>query len=732
MEKKLKTQGDALRVSEDRNRSFIELANDAFIGMDQSGNISDWNRQAEKIFGWRRDEVIGKQLADTVIPEKYRESHRKGLAKYLATGEGPILNHRIEITGMHKSGREIPIELTVYPIQHQDMKMFGSFIHDVTEERRLERIQMTRLKVAEILSRVETLHDAVPELLRHICEAMDWGAGNFWLKDSYDSELHCIETWAANDPQMIRFQNRSKQTRFKRGQGLPGQVWQSGQFTWIKDLDLDGNFTRKKEAQEAGFKSGLAFPLKTSDDSVLGVMEFFSTGNDPDGLQIIDLVKDLGNYIGLFLHRKLAEEKLNRIYQELEGKVKERTKDLAEAYEQAQSANRLKDEFLATVSHELRTPLGVILGHSDMLLDGSLSRDEQIVSLQTIHRNARAQLQIISDLLDVSRIITGKMQLVLGPVDLASGIQLAIDSIRIAASTKNIEIIADIEPDMGPVRGDTNRLQQVLWNLLANAVKFTPKNGKVTVALKRINSRAKIEVTDSGRGIDPAFLPYIFERFRQEDASTTRRFGGLGLGLAIVRHLVEAHGGTIDASSPGVDRGSTFTVTLPLMAFWKEKDPHYVRYQPTRNDNNTEGARLDGVKILVVDDEADTLTMLGLIMRRSGATPFLASSMQEALQKFKDVEPEIVISDISMPEHDGYELIQRLREMPGGRDVPCVALTAHAREDEKRKVLEAGFNRHISKPVEPAQLTEAVFELVSTSPQPWKKPLGPTQLSDSL
>ena len=366
-----------------------------------------------------------------------------------------------------------------------------------------------------------------------------------------------------------------------------------------------------------------------------------------------------------------------------------------------------------------------------MLLDGSLSRDEQIVSLQTIHRNARSQLQIISDLLDVSRIITGKMQLVLGPVDLATGIQLAIDSIRIAASTKNIEVVADIEPDMGPVRGDSSRLQQVLWNLVANAVKFTPKNGKITVGLKRVNSRAKIEITDSGRGIDPAFLPYIFERFRQEDSSTTRRFGGLGLGLAIVRHLVEVHGGTIEANSAGIDRGSTFTVTLPLMAYWKEKDPHYVRYQPKRNDSVNEGARLDGVKILVVDDEADTLTMLGLILRRAGAIPFLAPSMSEALQKFQDIHPEIVISDISMPEHDGYELIQRLRALPGGQDVPCVALTAHAREDEKRKVLEAGFNRHLAKPVEPAQLTEEVFELVSSSAQPWRKPLGSADVTDS-
>jgi signal transduction histidine kinase len=386
-----------------------------------------------------------------------------------------------------------------------------------------------------------------------------------------------------------------------------------------------------------------------------------------------------------------------------------------EARLQAEEANRIKDDFLATLSHELRTPLNAILGWAQMLQTHNLSESDAEKALATIERNARSQSQLIEDLLDVSRIITGKLRLDVRAVDLTGVITAAVDAVRPAAEAKNIRLQALLDPHAGPISGDPDRLQQVVWNLLSNAVKFTPKGGRVQVRLERINSHVEIVISDTGKGIEPEFLPNVFDRFRQSDGSMTRRHGGLGLGLAIVRQLVELHGGVVSVESAGEGQGSTFTVNLPLLPVRTESRRREDRVHPAARS----GALVDcppelfGLCILLVDDEADSRELLNLVLGSCGAEVTTVGSASEAFRVIQDRKFDVIISDIGMPEEDGFSLISRLRELPAekGGSIPAVALTAYARAEDRIQALRSGFQMHIAKPVEPSELIAVVANL---------------------
>ncbi len=372
-----------------------------------------------------------------------------------------------------------------------------------------------------------------------------------------------------------------------------------------------------------------------------------------------------------------------------------RDAELARAH--AEAANRVKDEFLATMSHELRAPLTAILGWAWTLRRAGFDSGTTARALEAIERNARVQVQIIDDLLDVSRIIMGKLRLEIRRLELPAVIRAALDTVRPAAKAKGIRLECVLDPGVGAVAGDPDRLRQVVWNLLANAVKFTPADGRVTVRLECAAGQARITVWDTGTGISPEFIPYIFERFRQADSTAARAYGGLGLGLAIVRHLVELHGGTVTASSPGEGRGASFTVTLPLAA-------------PARG--GPPARALDGVSVLVVDDEPDTRELLTVVLRHYGATVTAVESAGGALQSLERARPDVLVSDIGMPGEDGYTLIRRIRAMePEGRRMPAIALTAYARKEERARALRAGYQRHVAKPVEPLELASVIASL---------------------
>jgi len=412
---------------------------------------------------------------------------------------------------------------------------------------------------------------------------------------------------------------------------------------------------------------------------------------------------------------KLAQrhvEELSRYVAEVKRSEEERGQLLLReqhARTEAEAANRIKDEFLATLSHELRTPLTALLGWASLLRGSQPDKAMIDQGLETIERNANVQAQLIDDLLDVSRIISGKLHLDVQPVDVAQVIETAIAVVRPAAAAKAIRLVYEPNAELGPIAGDPARLQQVIWNLLSNAVKFTPEAGRIEVLLEYVDSHAKITVKDNGQGIDPSFLPHVFDRFRQGDCSTTRGYGGLGLGLAIVRHLVELHGGTVHADSPGQGRGSSFSVSFPLMA---------VRHEAVGATQHISGAgsyapALHGLRVLVVDDEPDTRQIITTVIAQTGAEVRACQSVNEAMKLFECWKPDVLMSDIAMPGEDGYSLIGKVRSLPAerGGQIPAAALTAYARDEDRKRALAAGYQIHIGKPFTSGQLMAVLAHL---------------------
>ena len=383
----------------------------------------------------------------------------------------------------------------------------------------------------------------------------------------------------------------------------------------------------------------------------------------------------------------------------------------------AEEATLAKDQFLAVVSHELRTPLTAILGWSRLLKGGKLDESNTQQALETIERNAHSQSQLIEDLLDFSRIVSGKIRLDVVTVDPVVVTEAAINVVRPAIDAKGIKLQVVLDPRTGPVSGDPERIQQVLWNLLSNAVKFTPKNGRIQVRLARVNSNVEITVSDTGEGISAEFLPYVFDRFSQADNTTTRLHRGLGLGLAITKHIVELHGGTIRAVSPGEGQGASFILRLPIMVVHdatraKTTTPLEI---PADSNQPVEQARLDGVRVLVVDDEQDTRVLLMTVLTDSGAAVNAVATAADALKSLEANETDLLLSDIEMPGEDGYSLIRKVRESEKYRQrgIPAIALTAHARATDRLQALSAGFQLHMPKPVEPAELIVAIANLTN-------------------
>lgn len=376
---------------------------------------------------------------------------------------------------------------------------------------------------------------------------------------------------------------------------------------------------------------------------------------------------------------------------------------------EAEAANRIKDEFLATLSHELRTPLTSLLGWSSVLREPNCEEAVLNQGLEAIDRNARVQAQLIDDLLDVSRIVSGKLNLEVRPLDIASVTRAAINVVRPAADAKDIRLHYSAQPGLGAISADSARLQQIIWNLLSNAVKFTPRGGEIFVRVERDGTNAKVVVRDTGQGIDREFLPRVFDRFRQADSSTTRNFGGLGLGLAIVRHLVELHGGTVLAESDGVGKGATFSAIFPILA--DRTEPIAIAH--SGEFHASELRSLEGLRVLLVDDEPEAREIITTVLARTGAEVTSCTSASEALNKLAEWSPDVLLSDIAMPDEDGYSFIRKVRALPRtkGGDVPAAALTAYARDEDRQQALAAGFQMHIAKPISSSQLVMMISTL---------------------
>ncbi|MFN7943944.1 MAG: PAS domain S-box protein [Blastocatellia bacterium] len=473
---------------------------------------------------------------------------------------------------------------------------------------------------------------------------------------------------------------------------------QSGRFLQIDDLRTYNDSTPGLEELKAeGVRSFLALPINASGRLIASLN---LSHREPNAFtpQHQDIACDIAGTLGVAIHNAQLYEAERR------------------ARAEAEAADRMKDEFLATVSHELRTPLNAIVGWNHLLRNKKLTPEVAHRALETIERNARAQARLVNDLLDVSRIISGRLKLSMRTMDLIPLIETTLDSVRPAADAKAITIDTRLDPAAGLVSGDGDRLQQVLWNLLHNAIKFTPSGGRVNVALGRADDQMELVVTDTGKGINPDFLPYVFERFRQADSSTTRIYGGLGLGLSIVRHLIELHGGTVRATSPGEGLGATFSIRLPLAQLRISEAGLRIEGADARpgTADSAPHLALSGTRVLVVEDETDTRELLSLLLDEHGAATISVSSADEALTVLRQWTPDLLISDLAMSDKDGYWLIRRIREMPLGQDgrMPAIALTAYARAEDRLRSLEAGFQLHLPKPFDPEDLIDAAARLL--------------------
>jgi len=649
-------------VAARRLAAFVESSDDAIITKDLNGVITSWNPAAERMFGYAEEEAVGKSVR-MLIPEDLQGEEDDVLRKIR---EGQRVDH-YETFRQHKNGRKIAISLTISPIFDARGVIVGAskIARDVTE-----RVKMR----AEALESAEN-SEKIGDVGAVLASTLDRDTIIQKVTDTAIA-LTRAEFGAFaptfNGDAVVRLDDVTKDPRYGKNPPLNGMP-----------------------AGHLPVCSYLAVPVKRlTGGGVLGGL-FFSHSKP-----------------GMFTeqHEKLAVGIASWATVALEN---------ARLYTEAQDANRLKDEFLAVLSHELRTPLNAILGYSRLLRGNLLPEDQVGRGLETLERNARWLTQIVDDVLDVSRIISGKIRLDVQPVDLASVINNAVATVQPAADAKQVRIQTLIDPRTGPVSGDPDRLQQVAWNLLSNAVKFTPKGGRVQVRLERVNSHLEIIVSDTGVGIKDEFLPVVFERFRQADAGPTRRSGGLGLGLAIVRHIVEMHGGSVQAASAGENHGATFTVRLPLMIVQPSARQKPEREHPVserRHALQTLGDLKD-VHVLAVDDEPDALRLLQDVLQMAGARVSTATSAAMAIEAARDGRPDVILADIGMPETDGYELIRQIRTSsdPGVRNIPAAALTAFARSEDRTRALQSGFEMHLAKPVDPGELVASVATLVRRS-----------------
>lgn len=571
----------------------------------------------------------------------------------------------------------------------------GELHREISARRRIEQRLALQYAITRILSRSIDFVEGTHEILQTVCESLGWQVGVLWAVEHQGEVLRCVDLWHRPAMELDGFESASRTRTFTRGVGLPGRIWESGKPAWIPDVTRDPNLPRAALAAQAGLRSAFGFPILLGDE-VVGVMEFFSEEPRQPDQDLNDMIVSVGFQIGQFHERKRAEEKLAHLL------VRERA-----ARADAEKANRLKDEFLATLSHELRTPLNAVIGWSRMLKSGRLDEESALHAMDVIERNAWAQKQIIEDILDVSRVITGKLQLHLAPVDLVTVVQAALDAVRPALEAKDIRIDTNYQEGMRIMAGDADRLQQVVWNLVSNASKFTPAGGAVGIRVSQDETYASVEISDTGPGIPPEFIPHVFERFRQADGSTTRTHGGLGLGLAIVRHLVELHGGVIAVENATSESGAVFTVKLPLPSteLTLEAEPAAGPAEESLTEVD-----LAGVRILVVEDDLDALDLITIDLAEHGAKVRGVGSAAEAFELLKNEPFDLLISDIGMADTDGYNLIKQVRNDEGdkGQHIPAIALTAYARAQDRIRAIAAGYNTHVAKPVEIRELVTVV------------------------
>jgi len=780
------TEHRQAQVAQARLAAIVEFSGDAIITKSLQSIIQTWNIGAERLFGYKAEEIVGKPI--TVLFPEDRLFEEDAILERLRRGQP---SERFETIRVAKDGRRIPVFVSVSPLKDVDGNVIGAskIIHDVTDivAARAELTQEKQLLattlasigdgviVTDAQSRVTFLNSEAERLTGWTNSE---GAGRpltqvFRIVNEHTRRV--AENPVDKALRLGAIVGLANHTMLLRGDGVEFLIDDSAAPIREKDGPIYGvvlvfrDVTEQRKAHETREQlaaiveySGEAIATKNVDgiiqswnasaerlfgyqaDEIIGkpvtiiipserlseeeeILSRLRRGQPPERLETIRIAKD-GKQIPVSVTvspLKNAEGEVigaSKLIQDITDRKRiERQRQELLAREQslrtqAEQAGRVKDEFLATVSHELRTPLNAILGWATLLNKGKLDEPTATRGIEAIERNAKAQAQLIEDLLDVSRIISGKVRLDVQPISLLPIVEAAVDAVRPAADAKTIQLEMIIDREANHLRADSGRLQQVIWNLLSNSIKFTAPGGFVRIRVNRTASMAEIAVSDTGQGIKKEFLPFVFDRFQQADASITRKHGGLGLGLSITRHLVEMHGGTIEAESEGEGLGATFKVKLPIPAVSVDSlystDPS--KAARSRASKMSESANLAGVRILAVDDSKDTRELVTVVLERCGANVATASSVREALEVFAGWKTDVLVCDIGMPDEDGYSFIRRIRQLPpeDGGDTPAIALTGYARVEDRMRALEAGYQMFVPKPIEAAELCTIIASLV--------------------
>jgi PAS domain S-box-containing protein len=629
--------------SDTKFHRLLESAPDAIVIAAGDGRIELVNGEAERLFGYDRTQMIG-QPVEMLIPERYRRGHAAHRDSYFANARTRPMGAGVELYGRRRDGTEFPVEISLSPLETDQGTMAISAIRDISDRRKAD---------AKFRGLLESAPDAMVIVDRNgriaIVNAQTEQMFGYRRQDLLGQPVEILVP--------LPYRARHEEHREGYTGGAHARPMGAG-------LEL---FALRKD--------GTQFPVEIS----------LSPLETEEGLLVASAIRDISA-------RKRAEAERDRLLQERSAHAE---------------ASRVKDEFLATLSHELRTPLNAILGWTSLLLKEPGFTGRTRHALETVLRNAHAQTQLIEDLIDLSRVVTGKLIIEPQPIDLLDVIHAAIDAVRPGAEAKGLNIHLDAKLSSYLTLGDEDRMRQAIWNLLSNAVKFTPEGGTVTLRLERGERQIRVQVIDTGIGISPDFLPHVFDRFRQADSSTTREHGGLGLGLAIVRSIVEAHGGTVLVISGGVGTGATFTIDVPAPR--AAAHPSF-RWRTAQVRDKAPVVRLDGVRVLVVDDASDERELFSAVLASQGAVVETASTAREALGAAERFAPDVIVSDIAMPIDNGYTLLRWLRGSPNHRltAVPTIAVTAHARAEDRERALAAGFQQYVSKPVQPEQLVTAV------------------------
>jgi PAS domain S-box-containing protein len=850
------------------SRIIAETAADAIITIDAQSTILFVNRAAERIFGYSTTEMLGQPLT-MLMPEYLRHVHRAALERYVNTGQRHLSWDVVALPGLHRDGREIPLELSFGEFEENGRRLFTGIARDMSERRQLERLLRAQLEVGRVLAESESLSRAAPALLKGICESLGWETGQMWYLDREAQVLRWAAAWHGASIDSSQFEDASRNRTFVRGVGLPGRIWDSAVAESIPDVGSDPDFSRGEFAARAGLRSALGFPILVGQE-VCGVFELLTREKREPDRSLLDMMNSIGHQVGQFVERRRAEEEraqifdreqrarhevevtmdrmrqvqtvtdialahlsLDELLEDLLSRVKEAMQvdtvaillmsadgqelvawaakgfeeevehgvriplgagfsgkvatnkspviindlesadvlnpllrekgiksllgvpllvegrvlgvihvgkfvayqfsvddtrllqvvadrialaiDNARLFEEeraarreAEAASRAKDEFLTTISHELRTPLTPIIGWVHMIRNGVLPEKETLHGLTVIEKNSHALKRLINDLLDMSAILSGKMRMEALPVALEGTIREAMETVRTLAAEFEIHLDLTFRNWQNEVvMGDRARLVQVFSNLLNNAIKFSAPGSRVEIVCEVNNGDAVINIQDAGKGISTEFLPFVFERFRQEDGSKTRSHGGLGLGLALVKNFVEAHKGSVKAESGGAGLGSRFSVRLPLREVGV-KSPAGV----AKDDGKQEPPP---PHLLVVEDDSDTLEMLRATLEARGYRVTANETAAEALKLALGNSFDLIISDIGMPEIDGFEMMRQMREVPGYKKVPAIALSGYASQKDAKAALASGFNAHVSKPVDPDELISMVKGLLDKS-----------------